>query len=69
MYALFIDYMCIPCDTINFVTHCVIADGNCLNVSRHSPFVCCLSIVIHPVETVGTMKEWYIRKNKVTLAN
>ena len=53
MYTSLIDYICIPCDNIDFVTNCEIADDNCLNVSRHRPIFCCLNIVIPPVETVA----------------
>jgi len=59
LYTSLIDYICIPCDNIDFVTHCEIADDNCLNVSRHRPILCCLSISIHPVETVGNMKQCF----------
>jgi len=35
-----IDYVCIPVECTDLVTHCEVAGDACLNVSRHRPILC-----------------------------
>ena len=35
-----IDYVCIPAECTDLVTHCEVAGDACLNVSRHRPILC-----------------------------
>ena len=39
-----IDYIVMPFEIIDQITHCEVADDNCLNVSRHRPILCCLGV-------------------------
>ena len=32
------------CETIDCTNHCDVADDHCLNMSRHRPLVCCLTV-------------------------
>jgi len=41
-----IDYIFVPCEYVDFVTYCEVADDSCLNVSRHRPILCCFDIDI-----------------------
>lgn len=39
-----IDYICMPVESLDLVTHCEVADDCCLNLSRHRPIFCCLNV-------------------------
>ncbi|XP_053395834.1 uncharacterized protein LOC128555985 [Mercenaria mercenaria] len=43
-FVTLIDHICVPVEKIDCVNLCTILDDNCLNVSRHRPVICSLSL-------------------------
>lgn len=52
-----IDYILIPIEKYRYVSYCEILDDNALNVSRHRPVICTLSLTVQVPETSQTEQE------------
>ena len=61
-----IDYMCMPVEICDLVVHCEVADDICLNMSRHKPILCCLSIPIHCTEHDDAHVRCFVNRKKVS---
>ena len=59
-YESLIDYIMIPIEKYRYVSYCEILDVNCLNVSRHRPVSCTLSLPVQVPDTSPSEPESYV---------
>jgi hypothetical protein len=61
-----IDHIFLPVEKVDCVDTCSILDDNCLNVSRHRPVICSLSLPVIKETTYDALSDYRINWKKVT---